>query len=67
MNSNDCSRDIALGVVNFKASSEPEDLVFVNCFLLHTLTSKSSALEDSPTIIPSYTSTPAPINKVPLS
>ena len=33
----------------------------------HTFIAKSSPLEFNPTIIPSYTSTPAPINKSPLS
>ena len=41
--------------------------MFVKCFSLHTFMLKSSPLEFSPTIIPSYTSTPGPMNSSPLS
>ena len=55
-------------IVAFESGkSEPEALVFVKCFSLHTFIAKSSPLEFSPTIIPSYTSTPGPINNSPLS
>ena len=61
------SNDIWIGGTKRNASSEPEALVFVKCFSLHTLIAKSSPLEFNPTIIPSYTSTPGPINNSPLS
>ena len=41
--------------------------MFVKCFSLHTFIAKSSPLEFNPTIIPSYTSTPGPMNNSPLS
>ena len=67
MNSIDSSSDIFLGGTNLNASSAPDDLVFVKCFYLHTFIVKSSFLELIPTTIPSYTSTPGPINSSPLN
>ena len=40
--SSDCSRDNRRGGTSLRASSEPEERVFVRCFVLHTFTSISS-------------------------
>ena len=66
-NSRHCSKDRVLGVTRRRASSEPEARMLVSCFFLHTLTEMSSCLGHSPTIMPAYTGTPAPMNRVPRS
>ena len=48
------------------ASSLPAARIFVSFLPLHTFTTRSFSLECSPTIIPSYTSTPGSINRIPL-
>ena len=61
------SNENCSGGTKLSASSDPDALVFVKCFSLHTFIAKSSFLEFIPTIIPSYTSTPGPIKSSPLS
>ena len=64
INSRHCSSERIVGGISFNASSLPEARLFVRCFCLHTLTAKSSSLEFSPTTSPSYTFSPAPMNRV---
>ena len=66
-NSRHCSKLICLGGTRRSASSEPEARILVSCFFLQTLTVMSSCLGDWPTTMPSYTSTPAPMNSTPRS
>src|SRR6185312_10190413 len=47
------------------STSEVEERMFVRCFSLTGLTSRSSERAFSPMIIPSYTSSPGPTNKDP--
>ena len=61
------SNENCSGGTKLSASSDPDALVFVKCFSLHTFIAMSSFLEFIPTIIPSYTSTPGPIKSSPLS
>ena len=67
MNSRHCSRLSWEWGTSFRASSEPEARVLVACFFLHTFTTMSSFLGLAPTIMPSYTSTPGPMNMRPRS
>ena len=41
---------------------QPEARMLVSCFFLQTLTVMSSCLGQTPTTMPSYTGTPAPMN-----
>ena len=67
MNSKAFSKVIFIGGTNLTASSAPDDLVLVSFLPLHTFISISSALPQTPTIIPWYTGTPASMNNDPLS
>ncbi len=67
MTSRHCSRLSIEWGVSLRASSELDDRVLVACFFLQTFTTRSSDFGLTPTIIPSYTSTPGPIKSLPRS
>ena len=57
-NSSACSSDIGRGGIKRTSSSAEEERVFESFFSFVALTSRSPARAFSPTIMPSYTSTP---------
>src|SRR5438445_7768955 len=67
MNSIASSSDSVRMPSSFAAMSELLLRMFVRCFFRQTLISRSRSRMCWPTIIPSYTSTPGPMNNVPRS
>ena len=55
------------GGTSRRASSEPAARILVICFFLQTFTAMSSPRGFSPTIMPSYTIVPGPMNSGPRS